>query len=66
MNIHIELDDPTNCDGCPLLDTPPLEQGKPTTPPACNMIQTTVEEGNSHRRNYTDSGLCCDEDTGLH
>ena len=37
MNIHIELDDPKKCDGCPLLDTPPLWQGKPTAPPECKM-----------------------------
>ncbi len=37
MNIHIKLDDPNKCDGCPLLDIPPLWQGKPTAPPECKM-----------------------------
>lgn len=37
MNIHIVLDDPKKCDGCPLLDTPPLWQGKPTALPECTM-----------------------------
>ncbi len=37
MNIHIDLDNPQLCDGCPLLDTPPLWQGKPTAPPECKM-----------------------------
>lgn len=37
MNIHIELDDPKKCDGCPLLDTSPLWQGKLTAPPECKM-----------------------------
>jgi len=37
MNIHIELDDSTICDGCPLLDTPLLWRGKLTMPPECKM-----------------------------
>ncbi len=37
MNIHIDLADPTKCDGCPLLDKPTLWQGKPTGDPKCAM-----------------------------
>ena len=37
MNIHIELNDPQKCEGCPLLDTPPLWQGRPTAPPECKL-----------------------------
>ncbi len=40
MNIYIDLADTKNCDGCPLLDTPPLWQGKPTAPPECKMGYT--------------------------